>query len=146
MNVMEEDAERITEAISDGRPIITGSSYRVEPSMEFSDEAEKTIESFQETHDRANEFLSNVVTSDGNIYNSLNTNEEAALKLVRELSAGIEYINENEPEIENGNQYDDGSLNAMYETTAIKARALQHMMGSRETQTQQAQQPQAVAP
>ena len=133
---MERSAKALAEDIGEGRAILDSSRFSEDHAIEFTEEADSSMENLQDIHDRANQYIINSYAEPPmktGETSQLNTDERAVEKLIEDLASGIEYINQNEPAIMNGEQYDGGSLNAMYESASNRARALQHMMGTRNT-------------
>ena len=142
---MEDYAQELAEAIEGGEPLTEvkamayNGQYEVESQVEFTDQAPFTVEEFQAIQESAQAYINEQRQDSHQPGFHYDPKGEAAYQLIEDLKAGIEHINQMEPAIQSGEQYDDGTLNAVYEDASQKARAIQHMMGVRKEQEQESQ-------
>jgi hypothetical protein len=143
---MQEAADDLIRAIGEGNPVADPTRFGEEATLEFTDTPAYTMEEFADTYKRVSMYINSsyVHNTDPEYGSTLNTKEQAIEQLMLNLRNGFEEIRSKQEEIDKG-EYDDGTLNRMYEHTTARARALQHMMGTRKKQEAPTEEAQPVA-
>ena len=139
---MRQSARTLTESIAEGKPIMDSSDYGPEHEVNFEREEPIEFDYLETIHDRAQANLEAKYADRPN-HNALSIDELAIEKVINDLASDIEYLNNTQAELEahnldsTDNDLRHSSWNETFEYATNKARALQHMMGTRKESTEE---------